>query len=126
MANIVTAEDMLETGLGQEMFDVPSVDMDIHIAPSLGLDFKQVILAFLPHELEDLNKLVDLLQRSELLGVAERDQFDGFVEALSRYQEFADVRRVCTAVALLTRTALAEIERLEAERDEETAQTEED
>ena len=96
---------------------MPSVDMDIHIAPSLGLDFKQVVLAFLPHELDDMVKLVERLPRAGFLGVAEREQFDGFVEALSRYQEFADVRRVSTAVALLTHAAHAEIDRLEAEKD---------
>ena len=97
---------------------MPSVDMDIHIAPSLGLDFKQVVLAFLPHELDDMVKLVERLPRAGFLGVAEREQFDGFVEALSRYQEFADVRRVSTAVALLTHAAHAEIDRLEREKAE--------
>ena len=110
---------MLETGLPQDMFDVPSVDMDFHIAPSLGLDFKSVVLAFLPHELDDLTKLVERLPRAAFLGVAEREQFNGFVEALSRYQEFADVRRVSTAVALLTRVAHAEVDRIEAEREAE-------
>lgn len=40
LANIVSTEDMLETGLGQDMFDVPHVDMDFHIAPSLGLELQ--------------------------------------------------------------------------------------
>ena len=78
LANIVTTEDMLETGLRQDMFDVPSVDMDFHIAPSLGLDFRQIALKFLPHELEDFGKLTEKVGRKDLLAVAERDQFDGF------------------------------------------------
>ena len=64
---------------------------------------------FLPHQVKDLQKLVDKTQSAEIEGVASIDQFKPFVEAMEKTQKFENVKAVGTAIHFMTKAALESI-----------------
>ena len=102
-------EDLLESYIGSLQTDS---DVDKIVMPYVDLDWKIVTLLFLPHQLDNLKELVKSLKgKQELVAVASTDSFPAFAKAVAAYSRFKDVRNAAMAIALLTETAMAEIER---------------
>ena len=112
---LATPDEILETGLGGELLELPNVDLETGITPHMDMNWKVVTLTFLPHQLAHLQALLDDIPASDLVGVADIVQYEPFMEAVLKYARFRDVRNVGTALALLAELALREAGKLDAE-----------
>lgn len=97
---ITDVDDMLESFIGKDIMEEPLEQFDKLISPAVHFDFKNVIFSFLPHQVEDMDRLVKNLETSapEIIGVAAYEQCQRFVDALAKYQKFTDIRNVGAAV----------------------------
>lgn len=70
------------------------------LSPAVQFDFKNVTFTFLPHQVNDMDILVKDLESKapEIVGVASYEQCKAFVETLSKYQKFTDIRNVGAAI----------------------------
>lgn len=93
-------DDMLESFIGKDIMEEPLEQYDKLLAPAVHFDFKNISFAFLPHQLSDMDALVKNLehQAAEIVGVAAYEQCEKFIETLSKYQKFSDIRNVGAAV----------------------------
>jgi hypothetical protein len=112
---MVTPEDVLASGLADDLLHVPEVSLDPLLAPHMDLNWKAVSFAFLPHQLDNLNKLVDDIPASDMVAVGDIDQFDNFMKAVIGYARLKNIRNAGIAIAVLTDIALKQ---LEADADE--------
>ena len=95
-----SVDDMLESYIGKEILEEPLQEYDKLLSPAVQFDFKNVVFSFLPHQLKDFDKLVKTLETSaaEVIGVAPYEQCQHFIEALSKYQKFSDIRNIGAAI----------------------------
>ena len=98
---ITDVDDMLESFFVQE-FDVPEASMDQFVHIKSDLDFKQVSLVFLDHQMEDIAEFFRKLDQSpDYIGLAEMNQFKEFCAALKKTQKVMDVKNVSAAVGTM-------------------------
>lgn len=97
---ISDVDDMLESYVGKDILAEPMAEFDKLISPAVQFDFRTLVFAFLPHQLQNLELLVKELEKAgpEIVGVAEYEQGKRFVETLSKYQQFQDVRNLGAAI----------------------------
>ena len=93
-------DDMLESFIGKDLLEEPLEQFNKLLSPEVHFDFKNVTFTFLPHQLKDMETLVSALQNNapDLIGVAPYEQCQKFIETLSKYQKFTDIRNVGAAV----------------------------
>lgn len=113
-------DDRLATGLSADVLEgQAAVDVASMFAPRIDFDYRTVTFAFLPHQQAELERLIELLEgRQDLVSVAPISQYDELLKVAARYARLKAVRSGATAITLMVRLALAEIE--EAEADDET------
>ena len=77
------------------------------LSPAVQFDFKNVTFSFLPHQVQDMDALIKNLELTapEIIGVAPYEQCKSFVETLSRYQKFTDIRNVGAAIHSMIQNA---------------------
>lgn len=103
-------ELMLESGLANDLLDIPDVDLDQLLAPRLEMDWRVVTFTFLPHQYQDMQDLLDAVPASDSVVAGSIDQFDQFMKATLQYARMKNVRNASLAIAHLTALALREIE----------------
>lgn len=93
-------DDMIESFVGKDIMEEPLSEYDKMLSPAVQFDFKNVTFCFLPHQVKDMDVLVTELEHTapDIVGVASFEQCKSFVEALSRYQKFTDIRNVGAAI----------------------------
>ena len=106
---ITDIDDMMESAMPEGYFKDMEVEINKLATPSVEFDFKNVMFTFLPHQFNDFENLVKRTASADLVGVADREQFEGFVETLGKVQKFQDVKSVGTAVNLMVKSALKEL-----------------
>lgn len=91
---------MIESFVGKEIMEEPLEQYDKMLSPAVQFDFKNVTFTFLPHQVNDMDILVKDLESKapEIVGVASYEQCKAFVETLSKYQKFTDIRNVGAAI----------------------------
>lgn len=99
-------DDMLESFVGKDIIDEPLKEYDKMLSPAVHFDFKNVTLTFLPHQVQDMDTLIKSLESTapEIIGVAAYEQCQSFIETLSKYQKFSDIRNVGAAVHSMIET----------------------
>jgi hypothetical protein len=97
---ITDVDDMIESFIGKDIMEEPLEQYDKMLSPAIQFDFKNVVFTFLPHQVQDMDTLVKNLETTapEIIGVASYEQCKSFVETLSKYQKFTDIRNVGAAV----------------------------
>ncbi len=97
---ITDVDDMIESFVGKDIMEEPLEQYDKMMSPAIQFDFKNVTFTFLPHQVQDMDALIKNLETTapEIIGVASYEQCKGFVETLSRYQKFTDIRNIGAAV----------------------------
>jgi hypothetical protein len=117
LAEIDNPDDKLATGLpaavleGKEEAEVASM-----FAPRIDFDYRTVSFAFLPHQQAELEKLIGLLEgRQDLVVAAPIEQYDDLLKVAARFARLKQVRSGATAITLMVRLALEELEAAEAE-----------
>lgn len=104
---ISDVDDMLESYVGKDILAEPMAEFDKLISPAVQFDFRTLVFAFLPHQLQNLELLAKELEKAgpEIVGVAEYEQGKRFVETLSKYQQFQDVRNLGAAISSMIEAA---------------------
>lgn len=112
LAEIVDPDDMLATGLPQEVLQgQEAVEIAGMFAPRVDFGFRTVSFAFLPHQQAELTKLLELLEgRQDLVVCGPVELFDEFLSVAARFARLKDVRSGATAITLMTRLAAAELD----------------
>ena len=93
-------DDMLESYIGKDILEEPMAELEKLIAPKVEFDWRNVTFTFLPHQLQDLDKLVSVLQsmNPDTIGVAPIEEHKPFVEAITKFQSFANVKNTGAAI----------------------------
>lgn len=104
---ITDVDDMIESFVGKDIMEEPLEQYEKMLSPSIQFDFKNVTFSFLPHQVQDVDVLVKNLETTapEIIGVAPYEQCKSFVETLSRYQKFTDIRNVGAAIHSMVQNA---------------------
>ena len=104
-------DDMIESYAGKDILAEATADLEKYLSPRIEFDWKNVSIVFLPHQIADLNALVESVKRlsPDYIGVANIEVYKPFIEALAKYQGFADVKNVGAAVHAMTKAALQEM-----------------
>ncbi len=98
-------DDMLESAIGKDILEEPLAELEKLIAPKVDFDWKTVVFTFLPHQLKDLEKLVDYLKtyKPDFIGVADSEQHKEFIDTLAKYQDFANVKNTGAAISAMVK-----------------------
>lgn len=117
-------DDMLESYIGKEIIGEPMAELEKLIAPKVEFAWKNVTFTFLPHQLKDLDKLLNVLSslKPDFLGVADFDQHEEFIETLTKYQQFANVKNTGAAVHAMIRATEQIFEDVHYDESEEWVQ----
>ena len=104
---ITDVDDMIESFVGKDIMEEPLEQYDKMLSPAVQFDFKNVTFSFLPHQVQDMDALIKNLEITapEIIGVASYEQCKSFVETLSRYQKFTDIRNIGTAIHSMIQNA---------------------
>ena len=104
-------DDMIESYAGKDILAEATADLEKYLSPRIEFDWKNVALVFLPHQIADLNALVENIKRlsPDYVGAVDIAVYKPFIKALAKYQSFADVKNVGAAVYAMTKAALREI-----------------
>jgi hypothetical protein len=119
---ITDADDLLATGLPEEMLPIPAPSDPVPLAhPTASFDFRTVTLTFLPHQLANFKEVADVLEASDMVGVAHVDCYQEFARAMASYSRLKEIRAVGTTIHVLTTLARQEIAELEENGDGDDA-----
>lgn len=101
-------DDMIESYAGKDILAELNGNIDKYLSPVMSFDWKNIALMFLPHQIADLDKLVEATKRMspDYVGISSIDEYKPFIEALAKYQGFADVKNIGAAVHAMTRLTL--------------------
>ncbi|MEG1433053.1 ParB N-terminal domain-containing protein [Eubacterium sp.] len=121
---IEDVDDMLESFIGKDIMEEPLSKLEKINSPSIDFDFQNVCFSFLSKQVEDFDILVEEIEKTnpEIVGIADISQANTFIEALSKYQKFTDIKNVGAAIhAMVTATCeKMEIEGFDGQDDEWT------
>lgn len=109
-------DDIIASGLPDEMLNSVKADNQVIDIPQLSFDWRIVNFTFLPKQLNDLETVAKAVDnKAELVGVADRAQYEKFCNTLSQFGKTKNVKSMATVVSLLVEIALKEIEKCQQE-----------
>ena len=93
-------DDMMESYIGKDVLGEPMAELEKLLAPKVEFDWRNIAFTFLPHQIEDFDKLVSVLQSldPDTVGVAPIELHKPFVEAITKFQAFANVKNTGAAI----------------------------
>lgn len=95
---ITDVDDMIESAVDKEFFEKEMNEIDKITSLSLDFEFKTIQFTFLPHQIKDLNKLIENIEKADVEYVANIEQFKDFINAIEKTQKFQDIKSVGTAI----------------------------
>lgn len=113
---IENADDLLMTGLDVE--DLPVIDGNAPTLnlPSLDFDWREVLLLFLPEQIDRLAELTARIpSNQDFVGIATVEQFAPFSQAVVDYSKKTNVKNLAMAIDMLTRIALEQLKNADQE-----------
>lgn len=112
-------DDIIASGLPDDMLNTVNAESKVIAIPQLDFDWRMVNFTFLPSQVGDFEALIKAIPtNTELVGVADRKQYESFCNAVSNFGKARNVTSISTAVALLTEIALREVEKWQNEEDQ--------
>lgn len=109
---IESTEDLLMTGLDVDLLPALEGASPTLNLPHLEFDWREVSLMFLPEQLDRLAELVGRLgSNPAMVGVAAREQFAPFSQAVVDYSKQVNVKNLAMAIDMLTTIALEQLEK---------------
>lgn len=117
-------DDMLESYVGKDIIGEPMAELEKLLSPKVEFDWKNVTFTFLPHQLRDMEKLISTLDSlsPDFLGVAPIELHQPFVEAITKYQQFANVKNTGATVHAMIRSTEQLFEDLHYDESQEWVQ----
>lgn len=118
---ITEVDDMIESFVGKDIMEEPMKEFEKMTAPAMKFDFKNVTFTFLPHQIKDLNMLIENLESTapDVIGVAAYDQCRNFVETLTAYQKFMEIKNIGAAIHSMIECCKRDMELNGFEEDDE-------
>lgn len=102
--------DMMESYVGKDILGEPEEKLNQFLNPTVDFDFKSCCFVFLPHQIENVDKLVKLLdQNGDYIGYAHIDEYKEFIKTLTQYQKYSDIKNVGAAIHAMTECALEKL-----------------
>jgi hypothetical protein len=117
-AMLETPDDILQSGLAEDMINQANVAMDSLLTPHMDMDWKVVSFSFLPHQFKNLQSLIDTIPPSDMVVVGMEQQFDTFMKAVVKLSRLKDVRNAAIVIALIVERMVQEAENEKREKDE--------
>lgn len=98
-------DDMMESYIGKDIMEQPMAEIEKLLSPAVEFDWRNIVFAFLPHQIDDMEKLIGVLTKlsPDVLGIADIDQHQQFMDTIAKYQEFANVKNVGAAIHAMVR-----------------------
>lgn len=122
VAAITSVDDMLMTGLDETFLPAVEPDDTNLMIPHAEFDWRMVTLLFLPKQMKEFEDVIAMLDRkTEVVGVADADQFSAFSKALLDFARIRNIKSMAAAIFALTRIAREEVEKAQTEPDQKTA-----
>lgn len=117
-------DDMMESYIGKDVLGEPLAELEKLIAPKVEFDWRNVTFTFLPHQIDDLEKLISVLQSvsPDIIGVAPIEDHEPFVEAITKFQTFANVKNTGAAIHAMIRATEQLFEDLKFDESKEWVQ----
>ena len=106
VAKLITdVDDMIESYIGQDVLGEMESVLNKVLTPAVNFDWHNITFAFLQHQVDDFEKLIEALAvtKSDIVGVADYEMVDKFVEVLAKHQQFANVKNVGAAIYSMIR-----------------------
>lgn len=121
IAKLITdVDDMIESFIGKDVFGEPLTELEKLISPMLDFDWKQIQFIFLPHQLNDMQALVNKTQGSyDYIGVAYIEQYEKLMDMLQQYQNFKNVKNLGAAMHSMILSATKEMDEAGYTEDED-------
>lgn len=116
---ITDVDDKIESYLQNAEIEVKNVDVGSLEYPNMSIDWKEMSFVFLPEQFNKFDELVKAVGSKDSLGVAEKKQYQDFIDTLWKYQKFQDIKSVGMVIDLLTKKVKAELDEAEFEENEE-------
>lgn len=105
-------DDIIASGLDEKFLNKIQAEAVVIDIPHLDFDWRTVSLAFLPKQEKEFEKLVKMVNSGDdMVGLANREQYEPFVKACIDYGKTKNVKSVSTVISMLTEIALKEIEK---------------
>jgi len=102
-------DDLLRTGLTEEELPtVGKIDMPLE-QPRADFKFRTITFTFLEHQLDDFRRVIESIPPTDLVGVADRDQYEAFTKAIADFIRIKEVRHIGTVISILTKIAETEV-----------------
>jgi len=97
---IQDVDDMIESYAGKDILGESEAELEKYISPALEFEWKNMTFAFLPHQVADMQKLIEALDttKPDFLGVADIGLHKTFMEAITKYQQFSNVKNTGAAI----------------------------
>ena len=121
IAKLITdVDDLIESFIGKDVLGEPLAELEKLLAPMVDFNWKQIQFVFLPHQVADMELLVKKLEgNKDFIGAAHIDQYETLMDALSKYQNFKNVKNLGSAINAMIESANAEMEAGEFDGKEE-------
>ena len=108
-------DDMLASYVGKDILQEPLEQYNRLLTPEAQVDFRNITFTFLPPQIKDMEQLIKSLSvgAPDMIGVAAYEQCENFVETLTRYQKFTNIRNVGAAVHSMCKKVTAEMDEVD-------------
>ena len=103
-------DDMLESYIGKDIIGEPMAELEKLLSPKVEFDWKNVTFTFLGSLSPDM------------LGVADIDQHEEFIETITKYQQFANVKNTGAAIHAMIKATESLFEDLHFDESQEWVQ----
>ena len=113
IAKLITeVDDMLESFIGKDVLAEPIADLEKLLSPKVEFEWKNIMFSFLPHQVNGLETLVKVVESvdPDIIGVGPVEAHKPFVEALTKYQKFADVKNIGATIYAMIRATEQKLE----------------
>jgi len=107
LAKMITdVDDMIESYIGKDLLKEQLETLDKLISPSMLCEWKEIGFMWLPHQIKDLDKLVNLCKSKAFLGASPIEEYNTFLETLMKYQKFSNIKNIGSAVHAMIDNAI--------------------
>lgn len=111
-------DDILDSFVAKDVLDEQMETINKVLTPQIDFEWKNVVFTFLPHQIEDMDRLIDTLERNgEYVYFAPREEYERFIDATSKVQKFANIKNMGATIHKMIDYANEELD--EAGFDEE-------
>lgn len=108
---IDNVDDLLESFVAKDVLDEQMESINKVLTPQIEFDWKNVVFTFLPHQIEDMDRLIESLERAgEYVYFAPREEYDRFIDATSKVQKFANIKNMGATIHKMIDYSNAELE----------------